>query len=332
MNNNNKKVSVIVPVYNVEKYISNCINSILNQTYSDIELILINDGSTDASGDICKSFEDRYDNIKYCFQSNAGVSAARNVGLDLSSGEYITFVDSDDTIKPQMIELLVNALEREDADLSICGYDLIREGKITPVPLTQAVLGGEINVAKYFAINFQTAATSSPCCRIYKKALISHRFDTNLYIGEDLFFNLGYIQNVNKIIVIDDTLYNYDRSNDISITNKYSNIYFYNEIFVFKSWYDFFLKYDNVDLSKLYLRVSQSYFNYLFCLCNEKSLEKNVNVLSETIDSFLTNIFKESKQKFSILKRFVLWLTVHRKFRLVLLSCSAYRAVKKLFK
>ena len=104
-----KKVSIIIPVYNVEGYLIKCIQSIVKQTYSNIEIILINDGSTDESGSICKKMEEIYYNIKVINQNNKGVSAARNAGLKESVGDYIMFVDPDDWCEPNMVERMVDS-------------------------------------------------------------------------------------------------------------------------------------------------------------------------------------------------------------------------------
>ena len=114
------KVSIIIPCYNVEKYISACIDSIINQTYKNIEIICINDGSTDSTGDIIKSYSD--DRIVYIEQKNSGVSKARNLGLSVANGEYITFVDGDDLIKIDMIEILVQKMHNYDCDVVFCSY------------------------------------------------------------------------------------------------------------------------------------------------------------------------------------------------------------------
>ena len=114
------KISVIVPVYKAEKFLSNCIKSILNQTYHDLEVILVDDGSPDSSGQICEEYAKKDNRIKVIHQKNAGVAAARNVGLDLATGDYITFVDSDDYIRPQMYEKMLKCAQNNHCDLVMC--------------------------------------------------------------------------------------------------------------------------------------------------------------------------------------------------------------------
>ena len=115
------KVSIIVPVYNVERYLHNCIESILSQTYRDFELFLINDGSTDRSGEICEKYKKNDHRITVVHQKNKGQSAARNVGISMAQSEWVLFVDSDDLIHPQMLEYLFRAVEEKNVCMSACG-------------------------------------------------------------------------------------------------------------------------------------------------------------------------------------------------------------------
>lgn len=110
-------VSIVIPVYNVEKYIHDCVDSVIAQTYHDLEIILVDDGSTDSSGIICDKYKEKDDRIKVFHQKNGGLSAARNTGMDSAIGEYLYFLDSDDYIEPQTIERLVDTIEQEKADI-----------------------------------------------------------------------------------------------------------------------------------------------------------------------------------------------------------------------
>lgn len=124
-------VSVLIAVYNTEDYLVECLNSILNQTYRNIEIIIINDGSTDKSGELCQEYENRYSNITYVNKDNGGAAQARNIGIRLSKGEYITMVDSDDTINKKHIELLLNNAINNQADISVCNYYVYNDGRTT---------------------------------------------------------------------------------------------------------------------------------------------------------------------------------------------------------
>ena len=120
-------ISIIVPVYNVEKYLIRCVDSILKQTYTNLEILLVNDGSTDSSGSICDSFASIDSRIKVIHKKNGGLSDARNTGIKIVTGQYIGFVDSDDWINPKMYEKLYKNIKKHDADISICGFSLIEE-------------------------------------------------------------------------------------------------------------------------------------------------------------------------------------------------------------
>lgn len=124
-------ISIVVPVYNVEKYLEKCIDSIIAQTYDNIEIILVNDGSTDDSADIIAHFEAVDSRIKSYYQENGGLSAARNTGINNANGRYIAFVDSDDYIHPRMLEILYNNLVSTGSDISVCDLFWINEGKKT---------------------------------------------------------------------------------------------------------------------------------------------------------------------------------------------------------
>ena len=123
----NDLISIIVPVYNVELYIEKCINSLINQSYKDIEIILVDDGSTDSSGDICDHFSSLDKRITVIHKKNGGLSDARNVALDVAKGKYVTFVDSDDYIKENYIEYLYYLLNKYNSDISICEFDYMNE-------------------------------------------------------------------------------------------------------------------------------------------------------------------------------------------------------------
>lgn len=125
-----KKISVIIPIYNIEEYLPRCLESVLAQTYRNLEVILVDDGSWDNSGMIADQYVLKDQRIKVIHQKNQGVSAARNAGLDQATGEYIGFVDGDDYIEPDMYEILVHIMESEQVDIAHCGYQMVYPSKV----------------------------------------------------------------------------------------------------------------------------------------------------------------------------------------------------------
>ena len=185
--NKNPLISVIVPVYNAEKYIDRCIESILTQTYPYYEIILVNDGSSDYSLFLLKQYERDYKNIKVFTQKNQGPGMARNLGIKKSKGEYITFVDSDDYIEDDYLKNLIS--EIGDCDISLCGYKRLDQNLN---PIDQKVpCGKPIDLFKFV----------STCCKLYKRKLLvdNHVLFPKERIGEDICFSLLCYSYVNKV-------------------------------------------------------------------------------------------------------------------------------------
>ncbi len=210
MGNINEIVSVIVPVYNREKCIRKCIQSIQNQSYPDLEIIIVDDGSTDKTREICDSMQKEDARISVLHQKNQGVAAARNCGIDIAHGKYIQFVDSDDTIEPSMCEKLVNRQKETDADLVMCGYYLIDKKKEVHVEGTDSYFVLLPDFAKEFDYYLKNFLIHSPWNKLYIKEKIRTKFDTRYSLGEDLFFNIEYLSGCNSVAGIHDVLYNYN--------------------------------------------------------------------------------------------------------------------------
>lgn len=224
------KVSIIVPVYKVEQCLARCITSIIDQSFQDYELILVDDGSPDASGKICELFSSKYSKIKVIHQNNQGLSAARNTGLNIARGEYVTFIDSDDVIHFQYLEILVNEIERNHADIAMC--DFIRCENFINVECRYKkeienyhvdILTPNIAINKYFDedINHEVPKFVSACWKLYRRSLFDNiRYPYGrLFEDEYVTYKLMYISK--KIVVIDKPLYYY-MVNHESITQTLS--------------------------------------------------------------------------------------------------------------
>jgi len=206
----NSKVSIIVPVYNVEQYLDDCIKSILNQSYQNIEIILVDDGSQDNSGAICDKYASLDTRINVIHKENSGVSDARNCGIHAATGKYIVFVDSDDTVDTDYVKILSDEILNSEFDCIICGYR-------TCYPKQKIDVCVESNISIYkideneklITQIFNQRLLHSPCNKIYKKEYITEYFDPSIAMGEDLMFNLKYLRKIVNVKVISDVLYNY---------------------------------------------------------------------------------------------------------------------------
>lgn len=216
-------ISVIIPVYNKENYIQNCLNSVLAQSYSNLEIVLINDGSKDNSGEILDEYADKDERVKVFHIENGGVYAARNFGLEKSTGDYVTFIDADDTIELSYIETLFRVLQENNCDIAQCNYSNVVNGIKTPVGDTGEILiqSSEEAIA-YIMQGKKYVVGLWP--KLYKKSLfVNIPKCTDIKINEDYLVNFIVFQNASKTVFIDLPLYNYF-CNDDSVTHTIDNV------------------------------------------------------------------------------------------------------------
>lgn len=167
------KVSVIIPIYNVEKYLKRCIKSILKQTYTNLQIILVNDGSTDSSGQIISHFAAKDDRIEVINKPNGGLSDARNYGLKAVKGDYITFIDSDDFVTDDYVEYMVTLLEKDDADISAVGYSSFKENDPMKLPDISEQIFKYNSKEALEDLLYQKRISTSACAKLYRKDLFS---------------------------------------------------------------------------------------------------------------------------------------------------------------
>ena len=221
----NPKISVIVPIYNVEKYIHRAINSILMQSFTDIELILINDGSQDSCGEICNEYAKKDSRIKVIHKSNGGVSSARNLGIDNSSGEYIGFVDPDDYIDKRMYENLYNIIKKEDSEIAISSFSYVINGKEEPQDISNKKLtfNKDEAISNYFD-NIYPFNYSFLCNKLFKKDLFDEiRLNTKILVQEDTEIMIKLYNRSKKVSYIGQPLYFYELRNGSATSNKISS-------------------------------------------------------------------------------------------------------------
>ena len=208
-------ISVIVPVYKVEAYLDRCVQSILDQTHTDYELILVDDGSPDNCGAMCDAWAEKDSRIRVIHKENGGLSDARNVGIDLAGGEYLSFVDSDDYIHPQMLEVLLRYLRQQDADMICCDCMRTEQNQeeypdnVTPLRI-YTTSGNEIIqnfTDKYWDFQVVTAWN-----KLYKRELFHQLRYPAGYNCEDTIIAFPLLAQVNKAVFIDSVLYYYYQS------------------------------------------------------------------------------------------------------------------------
>lgn len=204
-------VSIIIPVYKVEKYLSKCIESILKQTYFDLELILVDDGSPDKCPEICDTYASKDERVVVIHQKNAGVSAARNAGLEKAKGEYIGFVDPDDWIAPEMYEQMIAAIEDAKVDLAICGYDYYDENYQVDEKRRYKIRSNEVLDQKEVMNRFSDMPPSirhGVCNKLFKNNLLhTQRFINGLHSSEDVYFLNEYVQKIQSAVIVHQPYY-----------------------------------------------------------------------------------------------------------------------------
>lgn len=283
MNSNNPLVSIIVPVFNAEKYLCRLLDSLCSQSYVNIEIIMIDDGSSDESKEIIQKYACNDTRIHYIWQENAGVSAARNTGLGSAIGEWVSFIDADDWVGPSFIESLIPKDKR--CDISISGLIKVNEkNKQTKWPLFNKDLSNSKSVGVLCEIdqlmtNFNQYALTGPVCKLFKLSLIKERnlsFPLDMSFGEDSFFVFSYLNEVKRVYVVNDWEYFY-YYNSTSLSN-------------------------NADAQKKELAACRIY-NLSLQICNKNNIEDLSVVQYHYVDGLLQIVNNEGKNEYYIRKR-----------------------------
>lgn len=220
----NPLISVIVPVYKVEKYLRRCIDSILAQTYENIEVLLIDDGSPDQSGSICDDYQAKDSRVRVFHKENGGVSSSRNLGLREAKGDYIGFVDADDYISPEMYQSLLNLIEQNNADIAICGYQKeIDKDKFEPYWKDKVQISLDQNemISNLLTNHYYTCAV---CSMLFRKSFISNiAFDERIKHNEDLLYIYEAMKLAEKAMYISEPYYYYCTTDGSATTSGFSD-------------------------------------------------------------------------------------------------------------
>ncbi|MGU8908540.1 glycosyltransferase family 2 protein [Clostridium perfringens] len=284
------KFSILVPIYNTETYLKKCINSILEQTYANFELILINDGSTDNCGYICDYYKSIDKRIKVIHKHNSGVSSTKNIGINNSIGEYIVFVDSDDYIEKNFLEVISKEIESQEYEMIFFGFkEETEDNTIVSV--------NNVNKNKYYKSEFSECITylidnnifGYQCSKVINSKTIKEnniKFDENISLNEDLLFTFEVLKYTKNIKVLEFSPYHYVRRQESLTSNNQENILETNEYILERivNYYKFF----NVkDKERLILERS---ILSLFNICKKiKTIYKHKEI------SFKDTIYKCDK-------------------------------------
>lgn len=225
----NPLVTIIIPVYNTEKFVGRAIESVLAQTYENMEVILVNDGSQDKSGEICEEFARKDARVRVVHQNNSGVSVARNEGLAIAKGKYIQFIDSDDEIMVEMTERFVREMEDRDCDVVICGFRNIGQGRTDIDSETRVSETGIFEANDFLLLSYMNSELSpivwSSCNMMYRSSILTEnkiKFDTSYAKGEDGLFTLEYLAKCRRVLLIDQVFYKHYIFDTSERVNAYS--------------------------------------------------------------------------------------------------------------
>ncbi len=285
-----KKVSIIVPVYNVEKHLNRCVDSIISQTYENLEILLIDDEATDSSGDICDEYAKKDKRIKAIHKKNEGLGLTRNAGIEHSTGFYISFVDSDDFMEKNTILDAVTRIEEDGSDLVMYGLSRISSSgiktKYTPNPRKKIYTGDEIKnellldfISDNPHENIERNYTRSSCTCLFKKSVF---IDNNIryksereIISEDTYMMFDMLNKINKVSIISECYYNYCE-NETSLTQTYRKDRFKK----LKAYRDACIKLfkNNHYSEESFLRLDRLFLDYTFGVFKTISKNKNLNM------------------------------------------------------
>ena len=282
----NEKISIIVPVYNVCKYLDNCLTSIINQTYKNIEVILIDDGSKDASQAKCEEYVKKDNRFKLRTSQHKGVSSARNIGVDIAEGEYVIFIDADDWLEPNMIEELYANLKKYDCDVSICEFYLnMSHYQKNHNDLEEVEIITDRSKMYEYLFNDKLFAGYIVTKLIKRNKIANIRFDCNIKLQEDTVFLSNVFENVNKIIYMPNKrMYHYKKRGGSAIQFDYSPKDF-TKLLAFEKFMQIKSKYNVKALDKIeyryYTLARQGKYIFFKSKTNDQEINEKIKYISK---------------------------------------------------
>lgn len=258
-------LSIIVPAFNIENYISRCLESLINQNYKNIEIIVVDDGSKDKTGEIIDGYAKKDSRIKFIHKKNEGVSIARNTGIDIAKGHYIGFVDGDDTVDKEMFEILIKNVVDYNADISHCGYKMVFPSRIDYYYNTENIII-QNNYDGLEGLLKADKIEPGLCNKIYKANLFNDfRLNPNIKYNEDLLANFYLFKRSTKSVFYDKCMYNYIIRKGSAATKKMSKNKILDPILVIEE-----IKNSLEKKSDLHNIVYRRYLDTLVRVCRNK--------------------------------------------------------------
>ena len=325
-------ISIVVPVYRVEELLPRCIESLLMQTYRNIEIVLIDDGSPDRCGEICDQYAQKDPRIRVIHQQNRGVAGARNAGLDAATGEYIGFVDSDDWVEPRHCEALYQSLIENQAQISICGHRIYHGPdwvEIRSFPEIRGIIPKEKALEYLLRITMFEGYLWN---KLFTRAILEHakdgdplRFDPQVHIAEDLLFVCQYMIHIEAIAYTPDVLYNYVEREGSALKSYGEERR--SELIASQKIIDMFRTYNRVlyDMAKArYVEASVNLMRYAVRGSRREKLPELREEVKRYLDDYLKDSAVKLRAKFRVLVilRFPvlsdrIWLFLKKTFRLI---------------
>lgn len=312
-----RKVSIIVPVWNVEKYIGKCLDSLVNQTLKDIEIIVVNDGTPDNSQKIIDDYVKKYPKkVKSYTKENGGQGSARNYGLKKATGEYIGYVDSDDYVEIDMYEKMYNKAKKEDLDMVICYYNNVFENSDKKIKEEFLLNGGDSKVNAFFC-------NTGVCNKIYKKELLDgFEFKSKVWY-EDLPFTCKVLMNAKKIGFIQEGLYNYlqrvgSTMNNNNIKRNLEILDAFDDVLNYIKEYPEFKKYypeiEYLAIYNIYIAAVVRVINARKVKNRKEILNKLINYVEKKFPNYRENKYLDNLDKN---KRIIYNLIIHKKYLVI---------------
>lgn len=296
-----KKISIIIPIYNMEQYLEKCLDTVLEQTYSNLEIILINDGSKDNSGKICDEYKNKDSRIVVIHKENGGVSEARNVGIQSATGDYIGFIDPDDLVEKNMFEVLLSTAVSNDADLSMCGFKQIDEDNQETDVYRESeeprIIGRKEAQLKYFEGYDKAVIYTVPWNKLYRRDLIKgHSFKKGIR-HEDEIWSTQLLYDAKKIAYTPELLYRYRCRKESMMGQFHANRFHLFDAYLFKM--RFFEKKQEWELWNRYFSI----YMRMFAQYMKWQKESGKAELKKNLKEYHKKLQKEYKKTSAVISK-----------------------------